>query len=286
MLEAAIIVFIILAVIGTVAKQTGKATKKRASSGRTSAPNTTPAERSAKRPEPKPSVNDEIAWLKGEWKRVFDAKEAGNALGPEFPAWYFDEVTESQLKKLESLEISVSGGQLTKGQTSDLIGLYSPIAEDDQEVLKFFKVDHKGMSETRGRHTVRGLLSEPERLEQWENRPATPVQKEFYRFFGMKVPTGLTVKEATKVIAEVSNRDDEEHDEKLEQWAAYEDIITDLSDKEMLREDFEIKKPSLSLIREAIGALVKEGEQLAGLDSYTVADKIKELKPEMEVEAA
>jgi len=49
----------------------------------------------------------------------------------------------------------------------------------------------------------------------------------------------------------------------------------------MLKDDFEIKKPSLALIREAVDALVKEGCPLTDLDVYDVAEKIQELKPDM-----
>lgn len=279
MAEAIIVILIIFAIIGYVSKYKSNSKKSSPTKRRTSA---------KPEPSPKPSVNSEIMWLKDEWKKLFDARKADTDLSKNTPTWYFDEVTERQLKKLESLEISVSGGQLTKGQASDLIGLFSPIGEEDQEILKFFKIGHKDMSETRGRHAVRNLMAESERREQWETRPATPVQKEFYKFFGIKAPTGLTARDAAKALRETLAADhDEDMEEKVERWSNYEDIIKELlGSKEDLREQFELKRPSLALIREAVEELVKEGEELVDLDAYSVAEKIKELKPEMEVEAA
>ncbi len=120
-----------------------------------------------------------------------------------------------------------------------------------------------------------------ENLSKWENRPATQEQKEFYRFFGIKVSTGLSIKDAEKTIKETRAKARAEGAIKLDEWDAYASIITDLSDKEMLKDDFEIKKPSLALIRDAVDALVKEGCPLTNLDVYDVVEKIQELKPDM-----
>lgn len=53
------------------------------------------------------------------------------------------------------------------------------------------------------------------------------------------------------------------------------------AETEVLKDDFEIKKPGLALIREAVEVLIKEGYPLTDLDSYDVAEKIQELKPDM-----
>ena len=185
------------------------------------------------------------------------------------------------MEKLASLNVNIAGGKPTKGKASDLIGLFSPIEEDDLEVLKFFKVQHKGMNQTKGRYKAKELLSAPDNLSQWENRPATQEQKEFYRFFGIKVSTGLSIKDAEKTIKETRAKVGQNEAIKLDEWDAYASIITDLSDKEMLKEDFEIKKPSLVLIRDAVESLVKDGRPLSDLDAYEVAEKIQELKPDI-----
>ena len=83
------------------------------------------------------------------------------------------------------------------------------------------------------------------------------------------------------MIGEVKNQTVLENPTKLEEWGAYETILGDMSDKEMLKDEFEIKKPSLALIREAIAALIQEGRVLTELESYDVAEKIEELKPDI-----
>lgn len=224
-------------------------------------------------------VSDNLDWLMEMWKKADQEQQEGRL--ETFPKWFFDEATPRQMEKLASLNVSVGGGKATKGKASDLIGLFYPIDEDDLEVLKFFKVQHKDMNQTNGRYKAKELLNTSENLSQWENRPATQEQKEFYKFFGIKVAAGLSIKDAEKTIKEARAKAGQNEAIKLDEWDAYASIITDLSDKEMLKDDFEIKKPSLALIREAVEALVKEGFSLTDLEAYEVAEKIQELKPDM-----
>lgn len=91
----------------------------------------------------------------------------------------------------------------------------------------------------------------------------------------------MSIKDAEKTIKETRAKGGQDEAIKLDEWDAYASIITDLSDKEMLKDDFEIKKPSLALIREAVEALVKKGCPLTDLEAYEVAEKIQELKPDM-----
>lgn len=223
--------------------------------------------------------SENLDWLMGMWRKADQEQQEG--LLQTFPDWFFDEVTPRQMEKLASLNVSVRGGKATKGKASDLIGLFYPIDEDELEVLKFFKVQHKGMNQTTGRYKAKELLSASENLSQWENRPATQEQKEFYRFFGIKASADLSMKEAEKTIKETRAKTGQDEAIKLNEWDAYDSIITDLSDKELLKDDFEIRKPSLALIREAMEALVKEGRPLTDLEAYEVAEKIQELKPDM-----
>lgn len=244
--------------------------------GKSSTKQTTSSARHSQATTPE---NDNLDWLMGMWKKADQEQQEGRLKS--FPKWFFDEATPRQTEKLVSLNVSVGGGKATKGKASDLIGLFNPIDEDDLEVLKFFKVQHKGMNQTKGRYKAKELLNAAENLSQWENRPATQEQKEFYRFFGIKVSTGLSIKDAEKTIKETRAKGGQDEAIKLDEWDAYASIITDLSDKEMLKDDFEIKKPSLALIREAVEALVKKGCPLTDLEAYEVAEKIQELKPDM-----
>jgi len=224
--------------------------------------------------------DDNFDWLREIWKKA-DQEQEERGLKT-FPKWFYDEVTPRQIEKLESLEVNVKG-EVTKGKASDLIGLFYPIEEEDLAALNFFKVQQKGMNQTKGCYKAKELLSVPENQSKWDNRQASQMQKEFFRFFHIKVPTGLSSKDAKKIIDEKTSIEAEQEEDniKLEEWDAYESIITELSDRELLRDEFEIKKPSMALIREVVEILVREGHPLSDLNSDEVAEKIQELKPDM-----
>ena len=223
--------------------------------------------------------SENLDWMMEAWKKADLENAEGKLIS--FPRWFFDDPTPRQMEKLATLNVNLKNGTPTKGQASDLIGLFNPADEYEDEVLRFFKIPGKGMNQTKAHYVVGGLLSDPEKRFQWESRPATTEQKEFFRFFGIKAPANLSVIAAEEMIGEVKNQTVLENPTKLEEWGAYETILGDMSDKEMLKDEFEIKKPSLALIREAIAALIQEGRVLTELESYDVAEKIEELKPDI-----
>lgn len=174
--------------------------------------------------------NEHKVWLSSRWAEANRELEAGDLKS--FPSWFFDEVTERQTSLLTSKGISLTGGQLSKGQASDLIGLFFPIDEDDKEVLKFFKVPTKGLNQTTARAEVGKLQADPETATAWSRRPAEPKQKEFYRFFGLKVPGGLTHADAEDFMGKHQQTlASQQHDE----WDSYKAILDELSDKDVLR---------------------------------------------------
>lgn len=224
------------------------------------------------------TLDANMAWLRERWRAADQAKATGE-LGP-FPKWYFDPVTDRQRARLEKMGVRVSGGDLSKGAASDIIGLFEPWDDFDESVLRFFKVDlpKELQNETRARDEVRKLLSDPTKAEAWANRPAEPMQKEFFRHFGMKIPSGLSYRAAEKAINEAS---ESKSDAELDSWRAYEDLCAELADPEFLR-DAGLKKPSFAVIRAAVEEIKKTGEGADATDPFDVADKILEMKPELE----
>lgn len=108
------------------------------------------------------------------------------------------------------------------------------------------------------------------------------MQKEFYRFFNLKVPEGLTHNDALRFISGHEARLGDHGEEQMEEWEAYENIYDEITDPDF-REDYEIKKISLSVYRAAIEELRKEGKKLPELadDVDVVVEKITEMKPEL-----
>jgi hypothetical protein len=261
-LTAFIILAVLIAVFGSAK---GKGRKRSRSS--TARSNTGgPAKRMADR-EPKP---DPYSILYDHWKSIEQDPAS-------LPSWYHDPVTERQLQRLKEDGIRLPGRPITKGQASDLIGLAQPPELEQEEILRFFKV--KGLPLKHGiiaTIEIDRLMSDPEKANQWINRPATQIQKEYYRYFGIPIPKGLTASEAKDKISS-----DELTDEQDEEWFSYSELLEELQDKDF-RELYDLKKPSLPVIREAIQHHLNLGEHITHLSADDLVDTILSIKPDLE----
>jgi hypothetical protein len=223
-------------------------------------------------------------WLPQRWERSAKELASGNLV--EFQKWYFDDVTERQqarLADIKELGVFQTQGKLTKGQASDLIGLFEEPDDADLDVMKFFKLPTRGASQTKARMEVARLFMDSANRDAWEKRPPTALQKEFYHLFALPVPKGLTHDEMRADInVHLTKLDDEDADisEASDMWDAYENIYTELSDPEF-RRDTDIKKVSLKVYREYMLKKKAAGVRLADLDEVQVADELLEERPEL-----
>jgi hypothetical protein len=224
-------------------------------------------------------LQENEAWLKARWANAKREKADGTL--KTVREWFFDEATPRQIERLENEGLIVKPEELTKGEASDLIGLFEPIEDESEEILRFFKVPLRGMNQSRARHEIGQIFSDPANVTRWEDRPASPMEKEFYRFVGEKPQKNLTHKEAVAFRSEyLTNHPD---GERLgDEWDLFESIWDDLDDQDF-REDYDIKKVSLSLHREAVSQLREAGATMDELidDMDIVVNKILELKPDL-----
>lgn len=263
-LTALFLLFVFGAIFGA---KKGKRRSRRKTSNRQSSPTkrSTPAARIAAR-EPKP---DPYVYLYDRWKEVSEGKV-------KVPAWYHDPVTERQLQRLRDDEIKLPGRPISKGQASDLIGLGEPTEPEQLEILRFFKVTGLPLKHySIAAIEIDRIMSDPEKARQWNNRPANAIQKEYYRYFGITAPKGLTATEAEATIASHELSDDQWDD-----WDAYSDLIEELQDKDF-REDYELKKPSIPVIRQAIERHTKEGIKITELSADDLVDTLFDIKPDL-----
>jgi hypothetical protein len=217
-------------------------------------------------------IDANMDWLRERWRLADAEKAAGNLV--HFPKWYFDDATDSQRSRLEQDGVNVSGNA-TKGQASDIIGLFQDPETDLLEKLKFFGITPKGqlLNETRVRHEAAKLDADPEKQRAWSQRPANAAQKEFYRLIGEKPPARLTFQQAEAYIGEALGKMSEQQQA---EWDAFESLMDEFDDREF-RSDVEIRKPTPADIRAAMAALKADGESFD--DPYEVAEKILEMKP-------
>lgn len=229
-------------------------------------------------PSPEQRLREDIAFLITQWRIADKEKEAGEVKS--FPHWYFDAPTARQLDRLSAEGIQVSGGDLTKGAASDLIGLTQPLDEESAEVLKFFKVATRDLNQTRGRYEAKRLMADTTNAASWEARPADAMQKEGLKFFGLPVTRSLSHKDAEKLLDDHRTTLFETNNKRAEAWDQFVSLVEELNDKET-REDLGLKKPTLAAIRGAFEAMLAEGMPADECDVDLVAEKLLELKPEL-----
>lgn len=227
-------------------------------------------------------LDDNLGWLKKRWDNAFKNIEVDN--NTDVPDWFFDPVTEEQLRYIDELGLTISQGELTKGVASDLIGLFHPAEEDEKEILRFFKIPLTGMNQTKARAEIDKIFSGQSNVELWKNRPASIMQKEFYKYFGIKPPKRLTQDAAQVFIPQYIKSLNKENDQDSEEWFQYIDLYDEINDPNF-REDYELKKISLPLYRSVINQLREGGMTMTELseDIDFVIGKIIEIKPEIQI---
>src|SRR5690606_17473721 len=102
------------------------------------------------------------------------------------------------------------------------------------------------------------LLSDPENLAKWNGRPPSAETKEFFRFFGEKLPAGIGYTEAGALERQRYQELRKAEDARLDDWSAYSRLLENLADRDF-REDYGIKKPSMTLVRKVAAKLIAEG---------------------------
>lgn len=214
-------------------------------------------------------------WMQPRWGRATQKQHDED--NSEFRPWYYEDPTERQLKLINDLGLSKMANGVTKGQASDLIGLFERPDSDELEILKFFKISSRGMSQTKARDEIGKLFSSGENRTAWEQRPPTVMQKEFYRFFGLPVPKGLTL---YQMQSDIDEKLEEMGDEEADEWGDFDCLYDDLIDADS-REDYEIKKVSLKVFRDYILGKKAGGVKVSDLEVSGVAEELVEMHPEL-----
>lgn len=228
------------------------------------------------------SRKKDTLWLRERWKLAKEYQSKGDY--QIFGEWYFEGVTEAQLARLASDGQKKTDRKISRGEASDLIGLDCDPGEGELQVLKFFKVDASGMSQTRARHEIAVLWSTPQNQGAWLNRPPDLMTREEAKFYGVKLPKGVTLENATKLISDYLDTLDEDEASTLEdEWAAYDDIIEQLTDRDSL-ECYEIRKPNKTLIKKVIKEHLDSGKSYLEINSdfmEELVERLIELDPKL-----
>ncbi|PHS70445.1 MAG: hypothetical protein COB22_08130 [Cycloclasticus sp.] len=131
--------------------------------------------------------------------------------------WRFHEATERQYSRIREylLEIDCPApSSLTKGQASDIIGLFREPENEDLEMLKFFKINHiHKLNQTESRWKLHEIFLDPNNVALWENKPATTEQKELIHYLSEEQVTNISFDQASDLLDELIDENEEKHDE-------------------------------------------------------------------------
>jgi len=222
-------------------------------------------------------------WLRERWQLAENVEKTSDR--SVIPDWFYHEITDRQKERLEGMGIELDLDDLSKGQASDIIGLMERPDLEHADMLKFFGHKLAGMSQTEARHRVAMYMADAEAMEQYENRPAAPIEKAIFPFFGKKSPPGLTHKQFVEFEAMLDEHADEDESSrvKLNRWYALKDGFLELNDPDTL-EMYDLKKVSLKLYMQAYRQLEEAGgiDESGVFDDEQLVQHIIEINPDIE----
>lgn len=116
-----------------------------------------------------------------------------------------------------------------------------------------------------------------------ENQPVDTSQKDYYKFFNLPIPKGLTTSEASKHIAEHRAKLEAEDKTKLDEYDAYIEILEEFDDSDFI-DNYDAKKPSRTVLNDALNQLKTEGKTYEYLSNNIdeVVDRVLKIKPDLE----
>ncbi|NMM10842.1 MAG: hypothetical protein HHJ16_11295 [Polaromonas sp.] len=111
------------------------------------------------------------------------------------------------------------------------------------------------------------------------NQLADSSQKDYFKFFSLPIPNGLTAGQAEQAISEHQKSS---KNEELEEWEGYTKILEEFDDQDF-RDGYYLKKVSKTILMEAISQLKAQGKTYKYLSDNIdeVAERIIELKPDL-----
>lgn len=172
--------------------------------------------------------------------------------------WRNDPATEKQLDYIESLGGRIPSLGLTKVEASSIIDGLQPADENDLKVIRFFKMPTRGLRHKTAKDLAESLLSNADNRARWGARPPSSEVREFFTFFGEKLPAGINHDDALAIKQSKVKELVKSDPDKIAEWNSYSAILDNLSDPDY-REGYDIKKPSASLVKRVMAQLLAEG---------------------------
>ena len=130
-------------------------------------------------------------------------------------------------------------------------------------------------------YQVIGPKADKKRFDEFlSNQPADSSQKDYFEFFAIPIPKGLTAGQAGQTMTE--HRKASKAEEQAE-WDGYISIVEEFDDKDF-RECNDLKKVSRTVLMEVLNQLKADGKTYKYLSDNIdeIVEKLIELKPDLE----
>ena len=215
-------------------------------------------------------------WLAAEWRSQFQAQGQ---------AWLL-RATLAQIGQLQDAgwgeQFAIDGPSLVRNQAMDLLMLAKSPEAQDCELLEFFKTEVEEPNALVVAFHAAALRRDPQAMLQWNERPATPLQKEALRYFQGKSSRHITAEAAKVTLLSIerglyqSGRADD-----WNTWLRFSETWQELQGKDVCTQ-YDIKKPAPTKIREALQSLLDE-QVVEWNDKDVVVQRLVELYPDLEL---
>jgi hypothetical protein len=152
-------------------------------------------------------------------------------------AWQNEPATDAILNELAEKGVNLDQ-PLTKGQAMNILGLFSPPDGRQVDILKHFNIPYTfKMNQTMAHYVIRELFSDPQKVEEWNNRPPTTTVRQGLLFMEGKLVTGLTHMECQSRLDQLGM----EYPELYQEWKQIDRLFLEANSPET-RLKFQVRK--------------------------------------------
>ncbi|MCU7904917.1 MAG: hypothetical protein KZQ76_03520 [Candidatus Thiodiazotropha sp. (ex Epidulcina cf. delphinae)] len=169
-------------------------------------------------------------------------------------AWQNEPATQVMMQELGERGIRLNS-VLTKGQTMNVLGLFSPSDGRQVDILKHFNIPYSfKMNQTMAYYLIRELFSDPQKVVEWNNRPPTTTVRLGLLFLAGKPVNGLTHVEAQTRLDQLAM----ENPAKYQEWKQVDRLFLETNNPD-IRAKYQVRKTTWKRFFENYDALKEAG---------------------------
>lgn len=169
-------------------------------------------------------------------------------------AWQNEPAGDSLMRELDEKGIYLQR-KLTKGQAMNVLGLFSPPDGRQVDILKHFNIPYSyKMNQTMAHYVIRELFSDPNKEEEWNNRPPTTTVRQGLLFMQGNLVSGLSHVEAQTLLDKLGM----EQPERYQEWKQIDRLFLETNHPE-IRAKYKVRKITWKRFFESYETLKEAG---------------------------